>query len=252
MPADVPRSLERLVTLEFLESLQRVLEPYRHLDPLGWVGVYRALPASAGGALVALGVLLLLVGGGRLFRLVAAPLGALIAVLWTQTLAARLGYQALPVQVVPTVAVMLGLSGLLFPPLVMFFAFGLPAGFLAGQLAGDADWLLGFGPGLLAGGALGVALQRVVSALLSAAVGAWLAVLGGMALAAGSVPAVASLAANPPAVLVLGGCLALAGAVFQLAVRTSPRETSAQALKLKRARDHAEDDGRWTRYGKKT
>jgi hypothetical protein len=238
-----------------VEALLRALEPYRHLDPPGWIGVYTLVPPAFGLVAMALGILLLLRGGRRLFRLVAAPLGALIAALGTPVLAGRLGYPALPATVVPALAIALGLCGLLFPPLVVFLAFGIPAGLLAGQLAGPADWLLGFAPGLLAGGALGVALHRVVGALLSAAGGAWVTVLGAMALVAPTVPSVSALAAAPAVVFTIAGCLALGGAVYQLAVRASP-EAQARARKqraLQQRRGDAPEalDQRWSKYGKK-
>jgi hypothetical protein len=231
------------------------LEPYRHLDPLGWVRVYTLLPTAGAVVAVALGVLLLLFGGRRLFRLLAAPLGAIIALVWIPALAARLGYPSLPPLVVPGAAIGLALVGLVLPSLVVFVAFGLPAGLLAGQLAGPADWLLGFAPGFVGGGALAVALHRVVGALLSALVGAWLTVLGAMALVAPLAPGVSLLADNPAAVFAMAGCLAIGGAVYQLAVRASPEELAearkARALRQRRERDPDDLDRRWSKYGKK-
>ena len=75
-----------------VEILERAFEPYRHVDPVGWIGVYRFLPASAGVGLARLGALADLFGGRQLFRLVAGPLGALIATVWAGTLATRLGF----------------------------------------------------------------------------------------------------------------------------------------------------------------
>ena len=77
-----------------MEQLQSAFEPYRHLDPIGWVGVFRFLPVWAGLIAIVVGVLMLLFGGRQLFRLVAGPLGALIATVWAAPLAARLGFGA--------------------------------------------------------------------------------------------------------------------------------------------------------------
>lgn len=238
-----------------MEPLQRAFEPYRHLDPLGWVGIFRLLPVAAGVIALALGMLMLLFGGRRLFRLVACPLGALIATVWAAALATRLGFagQASTIALVSTFV--LGGLGLLVPEIVIFFAFGVPAGLLAGSLAGAPDWMLGFVPGLIIGGAVGVVLHRPVAAILSAAAGAWVLVLGAMAVLRPFVPAVTSLAANPVAVLSIAGCAALAGVVYQLFVRPSPEAAAKQqidrGLARKRARDSAEQEKRWSKYGKK-
>ena len=99
-----------------MDTLERAFEPYRHVDPVGWIGVYRFLPASAGVGLAVLGAFLILFGGRRLFRLVAGPLGALLAAVWAGTLATRLGFGSVQRQatVVSTFA-LLG-AGFLFPP----------------------------------------------------------------------------------------------------------------------------------------
>jgi hypothetical protein len=238
-----------------VETLQRALEPYRHLDPLGWVGVYRVIPAPVGLLAAALGVLMLLFGGRRLFRLVAGPLGALLATVWAAALATRLGFgaQANKVTIISTFA-LFGL-GLLLPPVVVFFAFGIPAGLLAGQLAGQADWMLGFAPGLMVGGALGVVLQRPVSAVLSSAVGAWVLVLGAMAALDPFVPGVRWLADSPMVALAIAALAALAGVVFQLFVRPSPEQSEKlkvdKGLAKRRAKESAELEKRWSKYGKK-
>lgn len=202
-----------------MEHVQRALAPYRHLDPIGWVGVFRFLPVWAGLACAIIGTLMMLYGGRHLFRLVAGPLGALIATVWAGPLAVRLGFGANVKHIGLGATFALMVAGLIWPPVVVFFAFGVPAGLLCGQLAGPTDWLLGFGPGFFLGGALGVVMHRVVSAVLSAAAGAWVMVIGLMAMLNPFVPAVSWLAANPVAVLSAAGVLAFAGAGFQLFVR---------------------------------
>ncbi|MEW6432517.1 MAG: hypothetical protein AB1730_13525 [Myxococcota bacterium] len=235
-----------------MEQLERAFEPYRHVDPVGWVGLFRFLPVWAGLAAIAVGVLMLLFGGRRLFRLVAGPLGAVIATVWAGVLAQRLGFGS-SARAITTVA-SLGLltAGLLYPPVVVFFAFGVPVGLLGGQLAGSADWLLGFLPGFMVGGAMGIVMHRLVGAVLSSVVGAWIAVMGLMAALNPFLPAVGWLAGNPIAVLSIAGCFAVAGIVFQLFVRPSEEEAEKrrheQFIKKKRAKEAAEQEKRWAKY----
>jgi hypothetical protein len=239
-----------------MEPLQRALEPYRHLDPAGWVNVYRALPTWGAVAALALGVVMLLFGGRRLFRLVAGPLGALVAAVWGGVLAQRLGLGASAQQVSTPASVALLLLGLFFPPIVVFCAFGIPLGLLGGQLAGQTDWLMGFLPGVMVGGALGVVLHRPVAAVLSAAVGAWLCALGLMAALRPVMPLVDAAAAHPLVVVSAAGCLALAGVVFQLFIRPSEEEAEKrkheQVTAKKRAKEQAEQERRWAKYSDRT
>ncbi|MFZ5445443.1 MAG: hypothetical protein ACOZQL_35960 [Myxococcota bacterium] len=237
-----------------MEQLQSALEPYRHLDPMGWVGLFRFLPVWGGLVAIAFGAVMMLYGGRQLFRLVAGPLGALIATVWAAPLAARLGFGGSIRQLTLVATIGLFGAGLLWPPAVIFFAFGVPAGLAGGQLAGS-DWLLGFGPGFLVGGAIGVVLHRLLAAIISAVAGAWVAVLGLMAVLNPFVPAIAWLAANPVAVMSVAGVLALAGLVFQLYVR--PSEEQAEELKLKRTlekkkeKERKEVEARWAKYNEK-
>lgn len=235
-----------------MEQLERAFEPYRHLDPLGWVGAFRFLPVWGGLVAMVVGVLMMLFGGRRLFRLVAGPLGALIGGVWASVLAARLGFGASARTI--TTAATFGLFGLglLYPPIVVFFAFGVPVGLLGGQLAGSADWLLGFLPGFMVGGALGVVMHRIVGAVLSSLAGAWVAVLGLLAALNPFLAPIGWLAGNPIAVLSIAGCFATAGIVFQLFVRPSPEEAEKlkheKFLAKKRAKENAEQEKRWSKY----
>lgn len=234
-----------------MEQLSSAFEPYRHLDPVGWVGVFRFLPVWGGLVAVAVGVLMMLFGGRQLFRLVAGPMGALIATVWAAPLAQRLGFGAQIRQITMVATIGLFGAGVLFPPAVIFFAFGVPAGLAGGQLAGN-DWLLGFGPGFLVGGAIGVVLHRVLAAVISAVAGAWVAVLGVMAALNPFVPAVGWLAANPVAVMTVAGVFGLAGVVFQVFVR--PTEEQAEEKKLERAlekkreKERKATEARWAKY----
>jgi hypothetical protein len=235
-----------------VEQLERAFEPYRHLDPLGWVGVFRFLPVWGGLVAIVVGVLMLLFGGRRLFRLVAGPLGAAIGAVWAGVLAARLGFGSSARTVTTAATFALFGIGLLYPPVVVFFAFGVPVGLLGGQLAGSADWLLGFLPGFMVGGAMGVVMHRIVGAVLSALVGAWVALMGLMAALNPFLAPIGWLAGNPIAVLSIAGCFAIAGIVFQLFVR--PSEEEAEKLKhekfiaKKRAKENAEQEKRWAKY----
>ena len=121
-----------------MEPLQNAFEPYRHLDPLGWVGVFRFLPLWGGLVAIAVGVVMMLFGGRQLFRLVAGPLGALIAAVWAVPLAQRLGFGGSLRQISLVATFGLFGAGLLWPPFVVFFAFGVPAGLPAGVVAGSA------------------------------------------------------------------------------------------------------------------
>ena len=239
-----------------MEPLQNAFEPYRHVDPIGWVGVFRFMQPAVGGIAIALGVLMLLYGGRRLFRVVAMPLGALVATIWAVPLAQRLGVGGNFKQL--SLVATLGMAGigLLWPPAVIFFAFGIPSGLMGGQLAGANDWLLGFGPGFLVGGAIGVVLHRPVAAILSAAVGAWVAVLGAMAALHPFVGAVEWLAQNPVAVLTIAAIAALAGSVFQLFVRPSEEEAKKRkiekALEKKKAQEQKALEERWAKYNQKS
>lgn len=238
-----------------MEQLQQIFEPYRHLDPVGWVGIFRLVPMPAGVALAVCGVVMVLFGGRRLFRVLAGPIGALIAMVWAETLATRLGFAGSAKQISLISTFVLLALGLLFPPVVMFLSFGVPVGLAAGQLAGKADWMLGFAPGFIVGGALGLVMHRTIGAVLSSVAGAWMILIGVMGALNGVVPAVAWLADNPVVVLSIAGFFALAGLVFQLFVRPSPEEAEKRkADKLfakKRAKESNELEKRWSKYGKK-
>jgi hypothetical protein len=235
-----------------VEQLQSAFEPYRHLDPLGWVGVFRFIPVYGGIAAVVFGVLMMLFGGRQLFRLVAGPLGALIATVWAVPLAQRMGFGANLKQINVVAPIVMTIAGLAWPPAVVFFAFGIPAGLLGGQIAGNNDWLLGFGPGFIVGGAIGVVLHRLVGAILSAAAGAWLTVLGLLAVLNPFVPAAGWLANNPIAVLSVAGCFAIAGGVYQIFVRPSEEQAAERkierGLAKRKAKEQKALEERWSKH----
>lgn len=238
-----------------METLQRAIEPYRHFDPVGWVGLCHFLPVWAGALCLLGGVLMLFFGGGRLFRLVAAPLGALIGLIWVAPVAGRLGISAPLPQVTLIAATSLAILGLIFPPGVVFFAFGVPLGLLAGQWVGPVDWLLAFVPGFIIGGAVGVVLHQVVSSVLSAVVGAWVLMLGLLAVLMPFVSSAGVLAQNPPVVFVVAGCFAIGGAAYQIMARGSPDDLAKRKrerlLLQKKLKEDRALSKRWANYSKK-
>lgn len=237
-----------------MDKLHRAFEPYRHLDPVGWVGLFRQLPVWAGLACVVVGTLMLFFGRGHLFRVVAAPLGASIGLIWVATVAGKLGISASVNQVTVGAAVVLAVVGLVFPQGVVFFALGMPTGLIAAQLVGPADWLLAFVPGFIIGGAVGILLHNVISSLVSSAVGAWALTLGLLAVLSPFVAAVGVLAQNPVVVFCIAGCFAIGGAVYQLVVRGSPEALEKEKREKQLARQKAKEDRaltkRWANYTK--
>src|SRR5689334_1778013 len=107
------------------------------------------------------GLVLLLFGGGRLFRALAGPLGALIGLGWTGVLAAKLGFPLDP-RLPMGAAAVLALLGFVLPPTVVYVGVGIPVGLLGGEIAGSSDYLIGFVPGFLLGGVVAVLLHRQV------------------------------------------------------------------------------------------
>jgi hypothetical protein len=207
-----------------VDTYLQALEAYQTFNPSAWVAIYRLLPMWAGLGCCALGVTLLLVGGGRLFRALAGPLGLLIGMAWTGVLVSKLGVPGWDPRFTPVAAAALGLLGFAFPPLIISLGVGIPLGLLGGQIAGPGDFVLGFAPGFILGGLAAAVLRRQVAAVLSSMVGAWLLVIGALA-ALDSFGGLATAMARQPWGLILAAILfALAGSVYQIAVRPSPRK----------------------------
>ncbi|QSQ23679.1 hypothetical protein JY651_01450 [Pyxidicoccus parkwayensis] len=211
-----------------MEGLIQALKAYETFNPSGWVGIYRLLPMWAGIVLAVVGVALLLAGGGRMFRVLAGPIGALLGVWCTGIITTKLGIPDAVPRLPTIVAAVLLALGFLFPPAITFVGVGIPLGLIAGEIAGPQDYLLGFAPGFIIGGLVGALLHRVVSALVSSAVGAWLLVIGALAGLHQFGGLVAAVASRPWGVIVAAGLFAIAGAVYQLAVRPSPEEADKQ------------------------
>jgi hypothetical protein len=215
---------------EFLQALTA----YQTLDPAGWVALYRYLPLYAGLVCVGVGSVLLLFGGGRAFRVVAGPLGLAVGLVLTAPLLGRLGMA----QVDPRLPAVVGLGLLVlcvaFPPTALFVAVGVPVGMLCGQLMGSGEYLVGFGPGFLLAGVAAVLAHRALSVVAASLVGAWVLVLGLLATLDPLGGMVASIVRQPWGVLLAGALFALAGSVYQLAVRRTPEE--AAQLKMDKLR----------------
>lgn len=229
-----------------MEALLQALKSYQEFNPQGWVGIFRVLPMWAGIACCALGLALLLMGGGRAFRLVAGPLGALIGLAWTPVIASKFGLPpgSYDPRLPSLVAAMLAVVGFLAPPGITFLGVGIPLGLIAGQLAGPQEFLLGFFPVLLLGGVAGAFLHRPVGAIASSAVGAWLLVIGALAALNQFGGLVTAVANQPWGVIIAAGLFALAGSVYQIAVRPSPEEmdrirAEKERLRLRKAEQKA-------------
>lgn len=227
-----------------MEVFIQALKAYQTYNPQGWVGIYRLLPMWAGIVCCALGLLLLLVGGGRMFRLVAGPVGAIIGLMWTSVIAAKFGLTELDPRLPTAAGALLAVVGFLAPPAIAFMGVGVPLGLLAGQIAGPQDFLLGFIPTLLIGGLVAAIMHRFVGAIVSSIVGAWVLVIGALAALYQFVGLVATVANQPWGVIIAASLFALAGSVYQIAVRPSPEEmdkirAEKQRLKLRKAEQKA-------------
>ncbi|ADO74293.1 hypothetical protein [Stigmatella aurantiaca] len=227
-----------------MEGLFQALKAYQTFNPQGWVGIYRLLPMWLGIVCCAIGLGLLLFGGGGAFRAVAGPVGGLIGLLWTSTVTTKLGLPELTPRLPSFVAAVLSLLGFVFPEAIVFLGVGIPLGLLAGQLAGRNDFLLGFVPVLLITGLVGAILHRVVATVVASAVGAWLLVIGALAALNQFGGLVTAVANQPWGVIIAAGLFALAGSVYQLAVRPSPEEAERlraerERLKLRKAEEKA-------------
>jgi hypothetical protein len=226
-----------------VEAFIQALKAYQTFNPQGWVGVYRLLPMWAGILCCALGLLLLFFGGGRVFRLVAGPVGTIIGLTWTPLIAAHFGMTEVDPRLPSLVAAALALLGFVVPPAMAFLGVGVPLGLLAGQFAGD-DFMLGFVPTLLISGLVAAILHRTVGSIVSSALGAWLLVIGALAALYQFVGLVATVANKPWGVIIAAGLFALAGSVYQIAVRPSPEEAEKiaaekQRLKMRKAEQKA-------------
>lgn len=228
------------------------LRAYQTLNPAGWVAIYRVLPMWAGILCGLVGLALLLFGGdSRLFRVMSGPLGALIGMAWTGLVLARLGLAGADARTPGAVAAVLLLAGFLFPPAIIFLAVGIPVGLLGGEIAGSSDFLVGFGPGLLLGGIVAALLHRQLSAVIASVLGSWLLVIGFMAALHQFTGLVGAMARQPWGIVIAAGLFAVAGSIYQIAVRPTPEEAERQHSERQRLKTRmAEQKALEKRWGK--
>lgn len=203
--------------------LTDALSVFRTPDPTAWLSIAAQLPALLALAMVLLGGLLLAIGGGKAFRIIAAPVGAVLGLLWGEALAAPLGLSGNETALALGAAAVLFALGALAPAVVVAIAFGAPVGMAFGGMVGNTGFLLGFAPAALLAGAVAAVLQRPLRVLVAAAMGAALLLLGALRLLQ-DVPAVTALARTHAVwLLAASGAVAFAGAVVQLATSMNPR-----------------------------
>ena len=226
-----------------VEAFIQALKAYQKFNPSGWVGIYRLLPMWGGIVLCALGLIMLLVGGGRAFRLVAGPVGALMGLTFTSIIAGKFGLEIMT-PVSPRGGLLLALVGFLFPPAISFLGSRRPAGARCRAAGGPPGLPARLRPALLIGGLVAAILHRVVSSIVASVVGAWLFVIGALAALHQFGGLVAAVANQPWGVIIAAGLFALAGSVYQIAVRPSPEEmeklrAEKERLKLRKAEQKA-------------
>jgi hypothetical protein len=211
-----------------VDAYLQALKAYQTFNPSGWVAIHRLLPPWAGIVCCVLGLTLLLVGGGRFFRALAGPLGALIGLAWTGVLVSKLGVSGWDPRFTTAAAAALALLGFAFPPLIICLGVGIPVGLLGGEIAGPGDFLIGFAPGFILGGLVAMVLHRHVAAILSSMAGAWLLVIGALAALHPFGELATAMASQPWGLIVSASLFALAGGVYQLAVRPSSKQGERQ------------------------
>jgi hypothetical protein len=219
-----------------MDAYLQALKAYQSFNPSGWVAIYRLLPMWAGIVCGGVGVVLLLFGGGRLFRPLAGLLGVAIGLGWTEVVLAKFGLAGMDPRLSMGVAAVLAVMGLAFPPATLYFGVGIPVGLLGGEIAGPKDFLIGFAPGFIFGGLVAALLHRPVSAIVASVVGAWLLVIGALAALHQFGGLVSAMAAQPWGLIIAAALFALAGSVYQILVRPSPEEEEQRRAELQRLR----------------
>lgn len=242
------------------ETFLKLLDKLGKIDPAGidasiLLNVAKELSLPVGVALVVAGIVSALVGGRRLvFRVILAP----IAVLAGWALGPQLANLA---HLSPKLAAylgagVLGAGAVLWPPSIMFLAFGALGGSLGAELAGEKDQWIGFIPGFLLGGSLALIVSRIVAVLVSAAMGGVMFTVGLYTLL--SFTGLANLAFSAPSIsLGLAACIAVVGMAFQFKFAPADDDEARakkKAAKLKQKEIAVQDkarDKRFKQYDKK-
>jgi hypothetical protein len=229
-----------------------LLEAYQSPNPAEWVGAYRLFPTWIGILLVLVGAVLLLFGGGKAFRIVGGVLAAVAGYLWVPVAVEKFGITSPPQMLGVVAAAVLAALGFALPPGGVFFTFGLVAGLLGGQLVGPNDWIIGFLPALLIVGSIAAVLHRFIGAVAAALAGAWLLCIG-LLTALHQVGGFAETVAGQPwGVIVAALLFAIAGSIYQLAVRPTPEEEEKLRQERYRAQQRLKEkkamEARWMKY----
>jgi len=197
--------------------LTNALSVFRTSDPAVWLSLSARLPWVLALGAAVLGAFLLVAGGGKAFRVIAAPVGALLGLLWGEALAGPLGLAGSETAVAVGSSLVLFGIGALAPSVVVAIAFGAPIGLAFGELVGNTGFLLGFVPAALLASAVAGVLHRPLRVLVATTTGAALLLVGLLRLLQ-PVPAVTELARTHPLwLLTAAGAVAFGGAVVQLA-----------------------------------
>ena len=206
--------------------LADALSVFRTADPAVWLSLSTRLPWPLAVAAILLGGFLLVVGGGKAFRVIAAPVGALLGLLWGGALAGPLGLGDSETALAVGLAAVLFGVGIFAPSVVVAIAFGAPVGLAFGELVGNTGFLLGFVPAALLAGAVAAVLHRALRVLVAASTGAALLLLGLLRLLQGVHPVAELARTHAGWVLAGAGAVAFAGAVVQLATSMHTANTA--------------------------
>lgn len=235
-----------------MDTWAQALAAYQSNDPAGWVNVYKIIPVWGGILLIALGVVLLIFGGGKWFRLVAGPMAAAVGFLWMPVIFDELGFELSSNWISWVAGVGFAAMGFLFPPGAAFVSLGIPAGLLAGQMLPQSDWFLGFVPTLLLCGTAAALLHRYVGSVAASLTGGWLFCIGTLATLHFIGSLVGAVSEKPWYVIVAAVIFAIAGSVYQLAIQVPPEEAARLRLEQRRERQRAREkqqlEQRWQNY----
>lgn len=221
---------------QFLKLLDRLGQlDLSALDASKLTDIAKDVPFPIGVALTVTGLIACLVGGRRYpFRFLLAPFAVAAGFAAGPKLASLV--HLAPKFTSYAAAGLLGLGAVVWPPLVLFAALGLLGGSVGAELAGEKDFWLGFVPGFVLGGILGLAFARVMAVIVSSAIGGVMFVLGLLTLL--SFTKAAGLAFSAPILAAgLAGCTAVAGMAFQFKFSPEDDQEARDKRKAEKRRD---------------